>query len=69
MNRKEDYDVRYQYVSVEGRYGLAKTSFEEHREIIDRFAADGWRFVGAIPTLIVGYGMIKRLDLVFEKQS
>lgn len=58
---------KYKYVSVNFNSGFAKNSLEDHRDIIDNLAKDGWRFVSAIPTLNKGYGMISELDLVFEK--
>ena len=59
----------YQYVQVEYRSGFARMSLDEHREIIDRRAGEGWRFVAAIPTRSIGYGNVSRLDLVFEKEK
>lgn len=41
----------------------------EHREIIDRRAAEGWRYVGCIPTQFSGEGGTKEIDLIFEKES
>lgn len=60
---------KYQYVTVcFSTGGFMKDKLEEHREIIDRYAADGWRFVTVIPTEIVGYGALHEVDLVFEKE-
>ena len=58
----------YEYVPVPVKTGFLKSRFDEHREIIDRYARDGWRFVAAIPTEQRGYGMIYELELVFEKK-
>lgn len=56
---------KYKYVSVHiGRFIGAKS--EEHRKIIDEYAAKGYRYVGYIPTIISDYGKIKDMDLVFE---
>lgn len=41
----------------------------EHREIIDKYAKRGYRYVGYIPTKIEGYGRFKELDLIFEKDD
>ncbi|MDD6317198.1 MAG: DUF4177 domain-containing protein, partial [Clostridia bacterium] len=57
---------RYEYVNVHiGKFCGAKS--EEHRQIIDEYAAKGYRYVGYIPTNISDYGKIKDMDLVFEK--
>ena len=58
---------KYEYVSVHfGKFCGAKS--EEHREIIDQYAARGWSYVGFIPTDISDYGKIKDMDLVFEME-
>lgn len=60
--------MQYTYVSVHiGRWLGAKS--EEHREIIDRYAGQGWRYVGFIPTSMTDYGKIKDMDLVFERED
>lgn len=57
--------MRYEYVTVYiGKFIGAGT--EEHREIINEYAARGYRYVGFIPTKITDYGKIKELDLIFE---
>ena len=56
---------KYEYVNVHiGRLCGAKS--EEHRAIIDQYAAKGYRYVGYIPTNISDYGKIKDMDLIFE---
>lgn len=56
---------KYEYVKVHiGRFCGAKS--EEHRSIIDAYAAKGYRYVGFIPTNISDYGKIKDMDLIFE---
>lgn len=56
---------KYEYVEVE-QTGVIGLSMSEHRDIIDEYAINGWRFVAAIPTRQVS-GFINKLDLVFEK--
>lgn len=58
---------RYEYVSVTGE-GIAATKFKEHRELIDRRAAQGWRYVGWVPAHIGPGGEIVQIDLIFEKE-
>ena len=59
---------QYEYVSVHiGKlFGAAS---EEHREIINDYAAKGWRYVGFIPTNMNDYGKLKDIDLIFEKDE
>ena len=58
---------RYEYVKVvyEGVYAM---KLQEHREIIDRRAADGWRYVGYVPTHESSHGATCVIDLIFEKE-
>lgn len=56
---------KYIYVKSKARGLLSK---EDHREIIDKYSKDGWRFVTAIP-LPSGNHVISEFDLVFEKRK
>lgn len=57
---------KYEYVNLHiGKIIGAKS--EEHRETINKYASEGWRYVGFIPTSITDYGKIKEMDLIFEK--
>ena len=58
----------YEYVRLDINRFIGARS-EEHREIIDSYAAKGYRYVGYIPTNISDYGKIKEMDLIFEKES
>lgn len=58
---------KYEYVNIHiGKFCGAKS--EEHRKIIDQYAAKGYRYVGFIPTNISDYGKIKDMDLIFEAE-
>lgn len=56
---------KYEYVSVHIG-NLFGASSEGHRQIIDEYAAKGYRYVGYIPTNISGNGTIINIDLIFE---
>lgn len=59
---------KYEYIQVHiNKFVGAKS--EEHRSIIDEYAAKGYRYVGFIPTNISDYGKIKDIDLIFEKDE
>lgn len=57
---------KYEYVQLHINKFIGAKS-DEHRKIIDEYAAKGYRYVGYIPTVISDYGKIKDIDLVFEQ--
>lgn len=65
---------RYEYETVSfdfGGWGIGSGniySIEDYRTIIDKRAADGWRYVGFVPTRQRGTGHTQEIDLIFEKQ-
>ena len=56
---------KYEYVKVDIQKFMG-SRFENHREIIDEYAAKGYRYVGYIPVEMTGHGQILEMDLVFE---
>lgn len=56
----------FTYMYVESKVGGIFTA-SNHREIIDKYSKEGWRFVAAIPSGNGSYGQITSHDLVFEK--
>ena len=60
------YEYLFEEVKLSGLTGKPK---EDYEEIIDRYAANGYRYVGYIPTNISDYGKIKDMDLIFEKDE
>ena len=65
---------KYEYMTLSAEDGKIEAklkgiqSVDSYREIIDARAADGWRYVGYIPTRESIRGYIKTLDLIFEKE-
>ena len=65
---------KYEYISVtaemEGYLAKfnGKLSLDNYREIIDQKAAQGWRYVGYMPTRESREGYLRDLDLIFEKE-
>ena len=45
-----------------------KYATDNYRDLINKRAEDGWRFVCVVPTIQRGTGHIEEMDLVFEKQ-
>ena len=61
---------KYEYVNVEYKMkDMVMASVSEHREIIDRYANQGYTYVGMIPTEISANGCIRIMDLIFEKDG
>lgn len=65
------YTYEYEKVVVEfsgfGLFNGNMYGIEEYRDIIEKRAKDGWRYVGFIPTRQRGTGHIDEIDLIFEK--
>lgn len=58
------YEYQYASVKIGGTLGAR----DDHRELIDRYASKGWRYVGYVPTRVVGYGALDKIDLIFERE-
>ena len=59
---------KYEYVKVDIQKFMGSRS-ENHREIIDEYAAKGYRYVGYIPVEMTGHGQILEMGLVFESEE
>ncbi|MCL2169171.1 MAG: DUF4177 domain-containing protein [Defluviitaleaceae bacterium] len=59
----------YKFIEVKAKTGFVGNTIAEHRELIEKAARQGYRYVGYVPTKLTGHGMIKVIDLVFEKPS
>ena len=57
---------QYKYIPVDTGGGFL-TGSREHRERIDKYAAEGWRYVGFFPVSFTGHGGISMVDLIFER--
>ncbi|RHR10559.1 DUF4177 domain-containing protein [Pseudoflavonifractor sp. AF19-9AC] len=67
--------LEYDFVSLETEWGTGYNLFggvridtSGHRDIIVQRAAEGWRYVGWLPTTQRGTGQIDRIDLIFERE-
>lgn len=60
--------LKYEYVTIDCNKFIG-AEITEHRQIINKYAEKGYRYVGYIPTKISDYGKIKIIDLIFEKST
>ncbi len=60
---------KYEYVTVNYDLSVVSRKLTEHKDIIDRYAKNGWRFVGAVPTVYGPNAYLSKADLVFEKEE
>ena len=59
--------MKYEYVDVKlDNFAPGSAKCEVHREIINEYAAKGYRYVGYIPTHLGASGKMVRMDLIFE---
>ncbi len=59
---------RYEYEEVV-MGGLFGSRTVAHQNVINRRAAEGWRYVGYIPLEENGHGVTQAIDLIFEKDT
>lgn len=56
-------------IRVVGNQGFGRVTFEESEDVIIDMARKGYHFKGSVPIRIFGYGAIREIDLVFEKEE
>ena len=65
------YTYEYEKIIIEfsgiGLFNGNIYSIEEYKDIINKRALDGWRYIGFIPTKQRGTRHIEEIDLIFEK--
>ena len=60
----------YFHVKVAVKVGFSAVKIDpEYRNIIDRAAEEGWRYVGFLPVSQNAYGAILEYDLIFEQEK
>lgn len=66
------YIYEYERVSSDlsgwGMFSGNKYGMEEYKQLINKRAYEGWRYVGFIPAVQRGTGHIEEMDLVFERE-
>ncbi|HEY8803789.1 MAG TPA: DUF4177 domain-containing protein [Clostridium sp.] len=64
MDEIKIYNYIYFIAKTLGIFGDA-----DHRELIDKYSQEGWKFITTIANDFDGRGKIKKYDLVFEKEN
>ena len=60
----------YFHVKVSAKVGFSAVTINpEYRNIIDRAAEEGWRYVGFLPVQQTTNGAILEYDLIFEQEK
>ena len=60
----------YFHVKVSAKSTFGSVSIDpEYRNIIDRAAEEGWRYVGYLPVQQTANGAILEYDLIFEQEK
>ncbi|MEO3137330.1 DUF4177 domain-containing protein [Ruminococcus bicirculans (ex Wegman et al. 2014)] len=49
--------------------GVVFLCTDKHKEVINSYAENGYRYVGFIPTEIDAKGCMRKIDLIFEKED
>lgn len=57
-----------EFIQVTADVGFAKDVFSDTRDIIENMAIRGYSYKGFVPLEIRGYGVLRKIDLVFEKE-
>lgn len=67
------YKYEYETIIIEfggwGAFNGNIYSIDSYKEVIDKRAKDGWRYVGFIPTKQRGTGHIEEIEIIFEKKE
>lgn len=59
---------KYKYVSITYQMkDVVMASCTEHRDVIERYASQGYGYVGMIPTEMSVNGCLRKIDLIFEE--
>ena len=60
----------YFHVKVAAKVSFSAVTIDpEYRNIIDRAAEEGWRYVGFLPVTQTANGAILEYDLIFEQEK
>lgn len=59
---------KYEYVKISMKTNFFSTKSAKHHEIIDEYAARGYRYVGWIPSKTSNMlsGVLEEIELIFE---
>lgn len=60
------YKYEYEYVTIPVGMMSGKLK-EDFRQVIDRYAADGWKLHSIVPMPLLAGGQASVLELIFER--
>ncbi len=60
-------EYTYETFYINHNWVFRKENPQRCRDIIDRYARQGYRYAGYVPTEFGLYGMLNAIDLIFEK--
>ncbi len=60
----KEYEYKFEKVDI----GTFADSYK-HREVIEKYASEGYKFTNYIPVNITSEGRIRSVDLIFEKET
>lgn len=61
---------KYEYLEIDyTAKGVVFLCTDKHKEVINSYAENGYRYVGFIPTEIDAKGCMRKIDLIFEKKN
>ena len=61
---------KYEYLEIDyTAKGVVFLCTDKHKEVINSYAENGYRYVGFIPTEIDAKGCMRKIDLIFEKED
>ncbi len=59
----------YKFVSVSMPGVFSPNPLNEHHNVINKLAKEGWRYNGYIPISKTGHGYTMQIDLIFERET
>ena len=66
VNDKVEIEIQTSDYTAKGVVFLCT---DKHKEVINSYAENGYRYVGFIPTEIDAKGCMRKIDLIFEKED
>jgi hypothetical protein len=70
LNKTDAMKYEYKFFKIELKAGIrTKMPKQEYHEVIERHAAEGWRFVQLFAPSTSGFGEATYFELIFERPA